>query len=46
MNKYFFTLMLVLFTNMYSFAQFPQGDRPPKDENVYVGIFDIKNARD
>lgn len=42
MNKYFFTLMLVLFTNMYSFAQFPQGDRPPKDENVYVGIFDIK----
>lgn len=42
MNKYFFTLMLVLFTNIYSFAQFPQGDRPPKDENVYVGIFDIK----
>jgi len=42
MNKYFFTLILVLFTNMYSFAQFPQGDRPPKDENVYVGFFDIK----
>lgn len=42
MNKYFFTLILMLFTNMYSFAQFPQGDRPPKDENVYVGFFDIK----
>lgn len=42
MNKYFFTLILVLFTNMYSFAQFPQCDRPPKDENVYVGFFDIK----
>lgn len=42
MNKYIFTLMLVLFTNMFSFAQFPQGNRPPKYENVYVGIFDIK----
>lgn len=42
MSKYYFTLILVLFTNIYSFAQFPQGDRPPKDENVYVGIFGIK----
>lgn len=42
MNKYLITLQLVLCTNIYSSAQIPQGNRPPQDENIYVGLFDIK----
>lgn len=42
MNKYFYILLLAFLANIHSFAQFPKSNRPPKDENIYVGLFDIK----
>lgn len=42
MNKYLITLQLALCINIYSSAQISQGNRPPQDENIYVGLFDIK----
>ena len=42
MHQKLLPLLLTLAMSLPAFSQKPSGERPPKDENEYVGFFDVK----